>query len=230
MNRQKLARAARRYRADADYRGAVSLCQGMMVNGLFAVFKLVTAVVYDSRWLLALGIYYGMLALVKLCLLHCLRRGNASPDPAGKTRWDWRGYRLCGCLMLLLHIGMTGVVVQMVRHGRSFVYPGYLIYAVAAYAFYALITTVVTLLRRRGRQSPLLTAAKRVSLCGAMMSMLALQTALISRFGGDDPVFARVMTSVTGGVVCLISVALTLGMLRVSRSRGKEQTKNGVLP
>ncbi len=63
-----------------------------------------------------------------------------------------------------------------------------------------------------------------------MMSMLALQTALISRFGGDDPVFARVMTSVTGGVVCLISVALALGMLRVSRSRDKEQTKNGVLP
>ncbi len=158
MNRQALARAAQRYRADSSYRAAVSLCQGMIGSGLFAVFKLVTALVYGSYWLLALGVYYGMLALARLCLLYCLRRGNACPEPEEKTRWAWRGYRMCGYLMLPLNIGMTGVVVQMVRDGRSFVYPGYLIYAVAAYAFYALIMTVVVLIRRRGKQSPLLEA------------------------------------------------------------------------
>jgi len=228
MNRQSLARAAQRYRADAGYRGAVSLGQGMMISGLFAVFKLVTALVYGSYWLLALGVYYGILALARVCLLHCLRRGNACPDPAGKARWDWRGYRMCACLMLPLNIGMTGVVVQMVRDGRGFVYPGYLIYGVAAYAFYALIMTVVTLLRRRGRRSPLLTAAKLVSLCGALMSILALQTALLSRFGADNPAFSRIMTSITGGAVCLISVVLALGMLHTAQAHGKMQKKNGV--
>ncbi len=61
-----------------------------------------------------------------------------------------------------------------------------------------------------------------------MMSMLALQTALLSRFGADEPVFRRVMTGATGSAVCLISVVLALAMLHVSRIRGKEFKKNGV--
>lgn len=227
MNRQALARAARRYRTDAGIRAAASLWQGMLGSGLFAALKLVTALVYGSYWFFALGVYYGMLALARLWLLHCLHGEGACQEEREKARWAWRGYRVCAWLMLPLNIGMVGVVVQMVRDGRGFVYPGYLIYGVAAYAFYALIVTVVALLRRRGK-SPLLTAAKLVSLCGALMSILALQTALLSRFGASDPTFSRAMTGITGGVVCLTSMLMALIMLHIAHAHGRAEEKNGL--
>ena len=102
----------------------------------------------------------------------------------------------------------------MVHQNRGFVYPGLLIYAMAAYAFYAVTIAIVNIVKTRKHKSPILSAAKAINLVAAMVSILSLTTAMLSQFGGDDdPMFRRVMTAATGGGVCTIVIAMAIYMI-----------------
>ncbi len=52
----------------------------------------------------------------------------------------------------------------MIHSGKGYAYPGTLIYAAAAYAFYSLTSAIVSLVRLRKFGSPAVSAAKMVSL------------------------------------------------------------------
>ena len=114
--------------------------------------------------------------------------------------------------MFVLGVAMSGMIVQMVRDGRTYSYPGVVIYAMAAYVFYNRTGTAVNLARRRRQQDWLLAAARCVSLACAVMSMFGLQTALLARFGADKPQFGHAMNAISGGVVCVITCAMAVGM------------------
>ena len=88
--------------------------------------------------------------------------------------------------MILLFVG--GMIVLMVRTNSGFTYPGYIIYLSALYTFYTMITAVVNVVKFRKLGSPILSAAKILNFISAMMSILGLQTAMISRFSenGDN--------------------------------------------
>lgn len=65
--------------------------------------------------------------------------------------------------------------------------------------------------------SPVLSAAKAVSLIAAMVSMLSLETAMLTRFGSaEDPRFRRLMTGWTGFGVC--AMVLIMAMYMIVRS------------
>lgn len=54
-----------------------------------------------------------------------------------------------------------------------------------------------------------------VKLAAALMSMLALETAMLAQFGAEeDPeAFRRLMTGATGGGMCLIVLAMAVYMV-----------------
>lgn len=52
--------------------------------------------------------------------------------------------------------------------------------------------------------------------------MLSLETAMISRFGADQPDFRRIMTSASGGCVCIIVLGMAVYMISKSTKRLKE--------
>lgn len=109
-------------------------------------------------------------------------------------------YRMCGITLLIMNQALAGIVIFMVHQNRGFDYPGLLIYAMATYSFYSVITAVVNLVKFRKHGSPLLSAAKVINLVAAMVSVLSPETAMLARFGGDDdPLFRKVMTGATGG-------------------------------
>lgn len=131
----------------------------------------------------------------------------------GLPRIARRRYRLCGWILLWMNAALAGMVSFLVKEEGGYDYPGVLIYAMAAYAFYAVITAVISLFQYRKYGSPLLSAAQAVGLVAAMVSMLALETALLSRFGKEDAAFRGLMTSITGGVVCTLVLGMAVFML-----------------
>lgn len=131
----------------------------------------------------------------------------------GLPRIARRRYRLCGWILLWMNAALAGMVSFLVKEEGGYDYPGVLIYAMAAYAFYAVITAVISLFQYRKYGSPLLSAARAVGLVAAMVSMLALETALLSRFGKEDAAFRGLMTSITGGVVCTLVLGMAVFML-----------------
>ncbi len=205
-----------RYLTDMPFKATVSLHASFGVNTLYGVFKLVMGIIYSSLWLITLGVYYMCLANMRFLLLRHVNRNTAGKD----LELEWRRYRLCGMLLIPINIALCGLIVLIIHQERGFEYPGYLIYAMALYAFYAAIMAVVNLVRYRRLGSPVLSAAKSINLAAALVSILALETAMMSQFGGEeDQTFRLVMTSSTGGVV--FATVLGMALLMIIRATGQ---------
>ena len=118
---------------------------------------------------------------------------------------------------------MGGMTALMVLTDSRFSYPGYVIYLSAIYTFYISTVSVVNLVRYRKLGSPVLSAAKVLNVVAAMMSVLGLQTAMISRFSPtDNAYFARTMNTVTGAAVCFGVIVIAIFMLIKSRKTKSE--------
>lgn len=198
-----------------------SLNQGVVFNLLFALFNLVSGILYRSVWLGSSGLYYLVLAVIHIVLLRFERKLDNMEDDVQKHRSGWNCFRLCGILLLLLHLTMTGIVFQRIWQGRIREYPGFLIFAVAAMIFYKLIVAIIRVVQLRKRSSPVLGAARNISLSEALMSLFSLQTAMIGEFGTDMD-FQLLMNSLTGGAVCLLAMLGALGMILHGSNKLKE--------
>lgn len=203
-------------RKDAAFRAWLILCLSMAWNLFYALVKLLAGAAMGSTWLKLMGVYYLVLALLRLILVRPVGRRPAGEIASEQVLSEWRRYRLCGVALLLMNQVLVAVVVQLLRHRGGFNYPGPLIYLMAIYAFWAVTSATVKLAKYHRRDDPLMAATKAISLTAAMVSMLSLETALISRFGEGDanPVFHYIMTSATGGVICLLELGIAVYMIR----------------
>ena len=91
-----------------------------------------------------------------------------------------------------------------------------MIYAMALYAFYAVITSVINVVKFRKYGSPVMSAAKIINLTAALVSMLSLETAMLAQFGEDDVMFRQIMTSATGTGACVIVLGMAVFMIAKS--------------
>ena len=202
-----------RYLSEPELRARISLYLGCAINIGYAIFKFTAGVYYKSVWLGAMAVYYIILSLIRFGLLKRERYSSKFEDDYEQRMYGLKSYRFCGCLMFLLNIAVSGLVIQLIWKNESYEYPGFLIYASAAYAFYCFITAVINAVKFRRMEKPVLSAAKMLSLACALMSILALQTAMLTQFGEGQKLFERVMNSITGSVVCFMVFAMAVWMI-----------------
>ena len=112
---------------------------------------------------------------------------------------------------------MGGMIVLMVLTDSGYSYPGYVIYLSALYTFCTVILAIVNLVKFRKLGSPILSAAKVLSFVAALMSLLGLQTAMISKFSTEGENFRRMMNAITGGGVWFAVILTAVYMLLHSR-------------
>lgn len=199
-----------RYLDDAIFRSMISLYSSLLINALYAAFKLISGLRFHSSWFISLAAYYLLLALMRFLLLRHVNKNNVGTNLPS----EWRRYRLCGVLLFLMNIVLVGVVVLVIHQDGAFVYPGNLIYLMALYTFYALITAGINVAKFQKYGSPVLSAAKVISLTAALVSLFALETAMIARFsapGNDD--FRFWMTSVSGMLICMLVLGMAIVMM-----------------
>lgn len=197
-----------RFFGDVRFRTELSLYASLFINLLYIAIKLFSGIYYRSVWFIALAVYYILLAVMRFILLHKSKKTVITMET------EFKRYRLCGAMLLIMNQALAGIVIFMVYQNKGFDYPGLLIYAMAMYSFYSIITAVVNLVKFRKHGSPLLSAAKAINLVAAMVSILSLQTAMLAQFGSDnDMEFRRLMTGLTGSGVCTIVIAMAAFML-----------------
>ena len=199
----------RRYLGDLAFRGSVSLYSGMAVNFLYVVFRIFVGIRCASVWDITIAVYYLQLGLMRLSLIlsHCNRT----------VKSELRSYRRTAWLLFALNIPMGGMILLMVLTDSGYTYPGYVIYLSALYTFYTVILSVVNLTRFRKLGSPILSAAKVLNFVAALMSLLGLQTAMISQFSTEGENFRRMMNAITGGGVWFAVILTAVYMLFHSR-------------
>lgn len=199
-----------RFLSEPMYRAEVALYAGLLINLAYAAIKMVSGIVFHSVWFGALAGYYLLLSAIRFALLHHTRR-----NPAGQNLLsEWKRYRLCGIILLVMNHALSAVVILVVRRNSGVEYPGYLIYIMAMYTFYAVINAVRNVVKFRSHGSPVLSAAKSASLIAALVSTLSLETAMMSQFGGESEThYRQIMTACTGFVVCMTVLAMAIYMI-----------------
>ena len=202
-----------------EYRAWLSLRVGLGINLAYAAFKLSMGVYFWSAWFGATAVYYMVLCVIRFLLVRGDHAIAQMQDDDRRQKRAMAGYRQCGWLILLLNIAMTGMIVQMVWHDEAFRYPGVMIYASAAYTFYRLVTAIVSMVRFRRAENPLFAAAKSIDMCVALMSLYALQSAMIVTFGESER-FRLIMNSITGFAVAIGVIGIA-GYMLLRSKRGR---------
>lgn len=205
-----------RYLDDPIHRTKLNLYFSLAVNIVYIFIKLITGILYRSEWLIAFALYYVALTGLRLSLANYIRRSELKSDQAA----EYRRLRLTGVLLLPMTAALSVIVARMVGYREAADYPGVLIYGMAAYVFYAVIIAVINVFRFRKQGSPVLSAVKVVNLTAALMALLGLEAAMLSRFGGsDDANFGPMMLGISGLIVSIIIVGMSCYLIiRASRA------------
>lgn len=209
---------------DDIFRSEITLRGGLFINILYAVMNLISGIRYHSTWFIVLACYYVLLSAMRAVLVryvHCKPVGQDIPA-------EFRRYRACGVILLLMNQALVGIIIDMVTQNRGFFYPGLMIYAMAMYTFYITISAAINVIKYRNHGSPVISAAKVISLTAALVSMLSLETAMLAQFGSDEAEFRRTMLGVSGGVVCAFVLAMAIYMI-VRSTKQLRKLKNNNL-
>lgn len=199
---------AKRYYLDVPFRMLVNLLRTLGVNLVFALIKAFYAIKYSSAWFGALAVYYFALCGIRLFLVRKVHR-KFKEDAHER---EWKDYLVTGFSLFGLNITVTGFVVQMIRDGQGYEYPGALIYAMAAYTFYCVIFSIIGAVGTKKHKSPVLSAARAINLSAAGVTVFNLQTAMLAQFG-DDAKFSHLMNLVIGAGVCAMILGTAIYML-----------------
>ena len=208
------------YLDDPIYRTKLNLYAATTLNLIYAIIKLLSGILYRSDWLVAFGLYFLVLTGLRLSLASYFRGKSLGTDLMA----EYRRIRLTGILLILMNLVLIVIVIRMIAHNESNEYAGVLIYAMAAYAFYAVIFAVMNILRARGHESPVYYAVRVVDLTAAMTAMLSLTAALIARFGENGP-FRRTILAICGAAVCGIILWMSISLIHKSAQRPHEREK-----
>lgn len=207
----KKNRYIKQYLNSPKLRVRLSLLGSVSINILYTVMQLVSGIYFHELWFYALAAYYILLIVMRLLLL----RDTAKVDVPGKNRLkEFYRYRFCGIVMLLMNQALAIIVFYVVRQNRGFEYHYIHTIGMAAYTFTAMVVAMINVVRYRRFESPLMSAAKAISLVSAVVSLFTLETAMISVFGENDgPLFRQIMTASTGGAVCIFVLAVAVYMI-----------------
>lgn len=119
--------------------------------------------------------------------------------------------------LFFLNIPMGGMILLMVQTNSGYSYPGYIIYVSALYTFYTMTVSIINLVKFGKLGNPILSAAKVLNFISAMMSILGLQTAMISQFSKNGESYRKMMNMITGGSVYGIVILIAVYMLLHSK-------------
>ncbi|MBQ8201360.1 MAG: hypothetical protein IJZ74_06300 [Clostridia bacterium] len=199
-----------RYRSDVQLRINLSLYGACGFNGVYAVFQLCLGLWHHSAWFYAMAGYYLLLALMRLTLV----RHTRSHTPGEDTALEWRKYRFCGMLLMVMNLALTIFTLYFVYRIRTFLHHEITTIAMAAYTFAALTLAIVNAVRYKRYGSPAYSAAKAISLASALVSLLTLENAMFTAFGQENSeLFRQIMLGATGMAVILGVQGIALYMI-----------------
>ena len=211
-----------RYLTDRAFRTKVSLYLALGINLLYVGINLLSWHWNQSWWFVVLAVYYCVMAVMRFLLVRYVRKNAIGSS----ITQEWKRARVCAYILLLVNLSLSGAVLMILYRGRGYEYPGIMIYVMALYTFYSTIHSIVDIVKYRNAGSPVMSAAKIVSLSAALVSMLNLETAMFAQFGADMAMEdQRLMIILTGAGVSVCVVALSL-LLIVKAGKALREIKD----
>ena len=211
---------ARRWQDDTRLRVNVSLYGSLAWNALYGIFQLWLGFYHHTFWFYSLGAYYICLGVMRFFLA----RHTTRYAPGERMQTELVKYRACGIVFLLMNLALALIIFFMVYWNRTFQHHMITAIAMAAYTFTALTTAIINVMKYRKYNSPVFSASKAISLAAALVSMLTLESTMLTTFGDGTmtAIERKWMLGATGGVVSLLIVATAIYMIVVGTKKLKE--------
>lgn len=199
-----------RYKTDVDFHTHLWLYISLVFKIIYISTNLISFFLSRSLWFAIFTGYYATLAIMLFLLLRYLQKNELGKNIMG----EWKRARLCSYILLTINFALSGAVLMILYQNKSFEYNGILIYAMAAYTFYITIRSIINVIKYRNNPSPILKIRKVINLSAALVSMLALETAMFAQFGQDMlPEHKWLFVALTGAGVSIVVVTLSLSMI-----------------
>lgn len=212
------------------FRTFVLSCASFAINILYVIYNGAISVYYLSVWYAALTFYYLMFCLIRGGLIFGAgnNRRMAQKSPREKEEIKLRAYLHCGIWLIVLSCVIVAVISGLTATGRSEQRNSNLIYVIALYTTIRIVLAVRNLIRAKREKDTIAQALRNISMADALVSLLSLQTEMLSAFGGNFD--AVRLDAAVGFCICtliiLIGVVMIVGGSKSLKSLRSEE-KNG---
>ena len=219
---------ARKWQDDVRLRVNVSLFGSLAWNALYGLFQLWLGFYHHTFWFYSLGAYYICLGVMRFFLA----RHTTRYAPEERMRDELVKYRACGIVFLPMNLALALIVFFMVYWNRTFEHHMITAIALAAYTFTSMTVAIINFVKYRRYNSPVFSAAKAISLAAALVSMLTLESTMLTTFsdGTMTAVEQKWMLGATGGAISVLIIATAVYMIVVGTKKLKlieSEVENG---
>ncbi len=220
---------AKRWFDDAGLRVKTSLYGTLIWNLAYAVFQLWLGAYHLSFWYVSLALYYFSVAVMRFFLVKYARKHTAGAEMVAELK----RYRACGWVFLVMNLALTAIIFFMVYFGRSFEHHQITTIAMAAYTFTTLTVAIINVVKFRKYNSPVYSASKAISLACACVSMLTLESSMLTAFG-DGTIDTKMMLGISGGAISLFILVMAIYMIvrstkQIRKIKTEKTEKDGEL-
>lgn len=192
---------------DVHFRINLSLYGTLIINIIYSIFQLGLGFYHNSFWFYSMSIYYFLIALMRFYLV----RHTRNYKPGEELEIELKKYRFCGWILLLMNIFVSIMIFFMIYFNKTFVHHEITTIALAAYTFFTFTLAIINLVKYRKYHSPIYTSIKSINLVVSCVSMITLETTMLTTFGGnDEPLFRTLILSLSGGVVAIFILIMAM--------------------
>lgn len=198
------------YTSDVHLRMNISLYSALIWNGAFAIFQLGLGFYHGSFWYFSMSAYYLILAIMRFFLLKHTRVYKANEERGIEIK----KYCLCGWLLLIMNLILGVIIFFMVYWNRTFIHHEIITITMATYTFVTFTFAIINSIKYKKYDSPVYSASKTISLIAACVSILTLETTMLTTFGGDDlGSFKQIMLACTGIAIVVFTIVMAIIMI-----------------
>jgi hypothetical protein len=202
---------ARIWQDDTRLRVNISLYGALIYNTAYALLQLGMGFWHHTFWFYSLAGYYISLAVMRFFLVRHTRKHN----PGEKMLDELRKYRACGIVFLLMNLALALIIFFMVYWNRTFNHHEITTIALAAYTFTSLTFAIINTIKYRKYNSPVYSASKAISLASACVSVLTLESTMLTTFGTETMSLTgrRIFLGISGGAISVFIIAMAIYMI-----------------
>lgn len=203
-----------KWQSDTRLRVNVSLYSSLFGNVLYGIFQLWLGFYHNTFWFYSFGVYYICLAVMRFFLLSHTRKYFTGEN----MKSELRRYRACGVILLMMNLALSLIIFFMVYFNRTFEHHMITAIAMAAYTFTTFTVAIVNVVKYKKYNSPVFSASKIITLASASVSMLTLESTMLTAFSGGSmsEIEQKIMLGATGGAISVFIIAMAIYMIIVS--------------
>ncbi len=201
--------------SDYGFRTIVFAVCSFAISAAYVILNAVLAVLAVSVWYASLAGYYLFLSGLRFGILlggHKIRQ-KAGDDAEKLYEGKLKLYRGCGIALLVLETALWVAVTQMIRSESPSVHTQIMAIGSAAYTFYKVTLAIYNLVKVHRYKDPLLQSFRNINLTDASVSLLALQTTMVTVFSEGTDAEMKILNCVTGFFVCMLTIVLGIFMI-----------------